>query len=61
MKYDTIQSIFAIDQRVKIISGEYLDKEGTVMRLGAAASVVYVHVLIDGHQTVLTFMEHQLQ
>lgn len=58
---DIIQSNFTVDQRVKIMAGDYFGKEGVVMRLGAAASVVYVHVLIDGFLTVLTFTENQIK
>lgn len=61
MSKDTIKSTFAVDQRVKITSGDYSGKEGIVQRLGAAASVIYVHVLVDNHLTVITFVEHQLE
>jgi len=61
MKHNAIESIFAVDQRVKVIKGDYSGKEGVIQRLGAAGSVIYVHVLLDGAITVLTFSESHLE
>ena len=63
LKNQEINGIYLVGSRVTVLDtrSEYVNREGTVERYGAAGELIYYIVKIDGVQTPITFIASQLK
>lgn len=54
---------YKVGNRVRIIDKAhmYVDYEGIINRLGTAGDILFIHVSLQGIQTIIAFVERQVE
>jgi hypothetical protein len=63
MHKEVTDTRYKVGSNVRIIdkAHKYADKEGIINRLGTAGDILFIHVALQGIQTIIAFVERQVE